>query len=390
MKYFIFQGNDHDCGFASLKMLLAHVARDKSYLFIPKPVKREGYSVDDLVKIANEYDFKLESFGCDDNYYVKMKTPCLTLIDKNHVIMVKKVDKKHITFYDPAYGKTKLKRDNFLARWRQIVIEISDDTKPRKIPKYRQEILPKKMKIFDTIISSVSVAILVGTFYLLNDTLNAIFSLVILGLFATFQIIENFLIHREIYHFDKSYISPFFYQVKNQNKLSYYEFIEFKRKYFSLNRNLLSSVLIAILITFLLCLNDFKNLFVLLALILVKILDNVLFGRVEEKKKKEIAEYEEKCFDGKGRTVEYATKANNLANLLVSQNSMKQIFYMFLSFALALVMMITTGNSGCNYVIFHFLLYYFGANSISSVLLSLSNRKEVKKEEQRFLDSCNL
>ena len=56
MKYFIYQGNDHDCGFAALKMLLANLAKDKSYLYIPKPAKREYYTLEDLNDIAK---FKL-------------------------------------------------------------------------------------------------------------------------------------------------------------------------------------------------------------------------------------------------------------------------------------------------------------------------------------------
>mgnify|MGYP003319725412 CR=1 FL=1 len=118
MKYFIFQGNNHDCGFASLKMLLASISHDKSYLYIPKVTKREYFTVDELANIANDYGVELGQFACDDDYFTKMQCPCITLIDSNHAVLVKKVTKRNITFYDPYNGRVKLKRENFLKRWK--------------------------------------------------------------------------------------------------------------------------------------------------------------------------------------------------------------------------------------------------------------------------------
>ena len=40
MTYFTYQGNDHDCGFACLKMLLATLNKNKSYLYLDKEGKR--------------------------------------------------------------------------------------------------------------------------------------------------------------------------------------------------------------------------------------------------------------------------------------------------------------------------------------------------------------
>ena len=68
----------------------------------------------------------------------------------------------------------------------------------------------------------------------------------------------------------------------------------------------------------------------------------------------------------------------------------KEIFYIFLSFAFAVAMMFATQNLGCNYVIFHFVMYYAGFVSYNQLLNTLSNRKENSKMERRFFDSCNL
>lgn len=386
---FIFQGNDHDCGFAALKMLLANLSKDKSYLHIPKAKKRSHFNLNDLIDIASNYGVDLESCGCNDEYYDSIAAPCLTLIDQNHVVMVKKITKKKIILYDPDAGIVKLKRDDFLARWRKIILEVNDDKNIKKLPKIRREILSKKLRIFEAVFALCSSIILVASFYFLNNKENAVFSFIFVGVFATFQIMENFILYKQVYNFDKKFIRPYFYQSRNKGKEKYKEFIDFKSKFFTSNRSLLSSVLVAFLIVFLLCFNDFKNVFVLLTLILVKMFEIFLFSDNSKRIRMKIAKYEQRCFNYPEQAAESAMQANSIANSQVLVNSIKQIFYMILCFVFALVMMLVTKNSGCNYVIFHFVLYYAGSTSINQLIEGLSLRKEKEKLAQRFLDSCN-
>lgn len=390
MKYFIFQGNDHDCGFTSLKMLMAHIQKDKSYLYIKKIRRKDEFTVNDICKEAGMYGLVLSSYSCDESYYEQLKTPSLTLIRGNHVVLIKKVARKKITYYDPEVGKVTLKKDQFLSIWSFIVIEVEKTEYMCKSAKLRRSILPLKLKIFESLISVISTATLIVTFYLLNNQENIAFSVMFLLLFLTAQCLENMIIHKEINFFDNTYIEPYFSRSKNQTKLSYLEFIGFKQNFFSNSRNLLSSALVAFMITFLLCLNDFRNLFALLALILIKLLDLLLSQKSNDEKKYQIERYEEKLVSDKVLSVDYAQKANKLASQVVSENSFKQILYIVIAFAFALGMMFFTGNSGCNYVIFHFGLYYVGFNSYSQLITGLSNRKEMYKMECRFYDKCNL
>lgn len=390
MKYFIFQGNDHDCGFTSLKMLMAHLRKDKSYLYLKKIRRKDSFTVNDICKEAGMYGLLLSSYSCDDDYYDQLKTPSLTLIRSNHVVMIKKVTPKKITYLDPEIGEVKLKKDEFISIWCRIVIEIESTDCMTTMVKKRRSVLPLRLRVLEATTSLISAAILIGTFYLLNNEQNAVFSILFLLLFSAAQIIENIIIYKEINFFDFNYIEPYFSRRSNQNKLRYLEFIGFKQNYFSNSRNLLSSILVAFMITFLLCFNDFRNVFALLALILIKLLDNFIFQKPYEEKKQLITKYENLCFSNKDQCADYAGRANYLANQTVSQNSLKQIFYIAVAFAFALLMMLVTGNSGCNYVIFHFGLYYVGFNSYSQLINGLSYRKEMFKMECRFFDSCNL
>ncbi len=390
MKYFIFQGNDHDCGFASLKMFLATISKDKSYLHIPKPKKRERYNLNDLARISKEYGVPLECYGCSKESYIELENPSLVLIDENHVVMVKKQNNRRIVLYDPGKGIVKMSKDEFLRRWRCVTLYTDYPECVTKIPKTRRRIVPKNLKILETISSILSSIILAGTFFLLNKAENYVYSLFFLFMFMFFQVIEKVILYKQIYNFDKEFIPRYFGLKKNCNKNMYEKYAYYKRTFFTYSRSFLASLLTGLIITFLLCLNDFKNILILIALVLLKLTEKTLFSRREEDRRNVIAELESKCFKETANTKDLALEANIKADGHIFNNSVKDIFYIFATFLFALIMMFATGNIGCNYVIFHFVMYFAGFSAYNQIVDGLSLRKEIQKEKCRFFDSCNL
>ena len=390
MKYFIYQGNDHDCGFAALKMYLATLFKDKSYLYIPKPSKRENYTVDDLAQIASRYGVELETCGCTKNYLESLEIPCITLIDESHVVMVKRRGKRFLTLYDPGRGVVKIKKEEFLRRWRCVIQYCDDLYITSKIPKIRQYLISPKLEVLTNSFSLLSAGLLILTFYLLNKAENFLFSLVFLSLFVACQILDRILLYKQVYSFDQKYIPKYFGVKENCNKKRYMEYADYKRKFFTSNRQLIASILVAFCITFLLCFNDFRNVFALLALILFKVLELLIFSRSEQNAKNYIAEIENRDFKDITSSRDNALEANIKADGQIFINSTKEILYIFLSFVFAVVMMFVSGAAGCNYVIFHFVMYYAGFNAYNRMLDGLSNKKEDKMLERRFFDSCNL
>lgn len=390
MKYFIYQGNDHDCGFAALKMYLAILAKDRSYLYIPKPSKREHHTLDDLYGIAQKYGVELEADTVTKTYYESLEVPAITLIDENHSVVVVKKTKRFITLYDPGRGKVKMRKDEFLRRWRLVILVAEHPEAVGKISKIRQHILPPKLEIISNAISLASLGLLITTFYLLNSKENFLYSFIFISSFLVFQIIDRALLYKQVHAFDLEYIPRYFSLKQNCTRQKYLEYVEYKRMFFSNKKQLISEILIAFCITFLLCLNDFRNAFVLLALILVKVLEILVFTRSENDRKNQIAETESRAFIINADCKNLCLQANVKADGAIFTNSIKEIFYIFACFVFAIAMMFLTGNSGCNYVIFHFVMYFAGFNAYNTMLSALSNRKEDKKAERRFFDSCNL
>ena len=362
MKYFIFQGNDHDCGFASLKMLLSHISKNKSYLYIPKPTKREKYTLADLVNIGAKYGVELEAYGIDKQGIDEIPELSLALIDENHVILIKRKRKRTIIVYDPAYGKVRMKKEEFKRRFRSVILICKDYSCIQKIKEKPKQIINLNLRILEISSSIVSAIVLVTLFYLLNTSNDYINSLIFLGAFLLFQIIEKLILYKQVYTFDSFYIPRYFSQTKNCNKQKYLEYANYKRSFFTFNRSILSSFLVALLITFLLCANDVKNAFVLLALIMLKLLEKIAFAKKSEDSKNVIAEIESQCFKNIENSSQLALEANMKADHHIFYSSLKEIFYIFMTFLFSLLMMFTTGNSGCNFVIFHFVMYFAGFN----------------------------
>ena len=390
MKYFIYQGNDHDCAFAALKIYLATLARDKSYLYIPKPSKREHYNLDDIAHISENYGVSLECYTCTSESYDYLEVPCITLIDENHTVMVKKKNKRYVVLYDPGRGIVKMKRDEFIRRWRNVLLFTEWPDNIKKIDKIRQHLLPPKLELFSALISLLSAGLLIASFYTLNRIENVFYSLIFLGLFIGFQITEKTLLYKQVYTFDNEYIPRYFDSKKNCSKEKYAQYNDYKRQFFTQHRHILADVLLAFTITFLLCFNDFRNIFVLIALVLIKILESILFSKKEQETRNYIAEIENSEFKTPTSSTELALKANMKADNHVFFSSIKEIVYIFGSFAFALGMMFLTNNSGCNFVIFHFVMYYAGFNAYNQLIEGLSKRKETQMMERRFFDSCNL
>lgn len=390
MKYFIYQGNDHDCGFAALKMYLAILAKDKSYLYIPKPSKREHHTLDELALIAEKYGVELVGNAVTKSYYDSLEVPAITLIDENHSVVVVKKNKNFITLYDPGRGKVKMRKDEFLRRWRLVILITEHPETVGKISKIRQYLLPPKLEIISNAISLASAALLISTFYLLNSAENFFYSLIFVFSFVVFQIVDRILLYKQVHAFDLEYIPKYFDNKQNCSRQKYLEYVEYKRMFFNNRKQIIAEVLLAFCITFLLCLNDFRNIFVLFALILTKILEIMLLSRKENDRRNSIAEVESKAFVGGADTKNLCLEANVKADGAIFAHSIKEIFYIFVCFIFSISMMFLTGNNGCNYVIFHFVMYYAGFNAYNTMLNALSNRKDDKKAERRFFDSCNL
>ena len=122
-KYFVFQGNDHDCGFTSLKILLALIFKNKKYLLLEKPNnKKKYYSYFDLGQIAIQQGVTLKMYEIEKKTQLlhNEKYPLLVdLVTKEkevHLVVLRKLTKKYAYLTDPNLGYLKIKLEDFFLK----------------------------------------------------------------------------------------------------------------------------------------------------------------------------------------------------------------------------------------------------------------------------------
>ena len=117
---FYIQYDAMDCGPACLRMIAKYYGkscslqylRDKSY------VTRAGVSLQGLREAAETIGMKAKCVLASFDYLVEeAKVPCIVHWDRNHFVVVYKISSQWIYVADPAFGKTRYRYDEFLARW---------------------------------------------------------------------------------------------------------------------------------------------------------------------------------------------------------------------------------------------------------------------------------
>ena len=390
MTYTCFQGNDSDCGFAALKMLLANKANNKSYLYIRKPSKKKEYTFYELIRYAKKYGFQLTSYEMPVEDFKSIPIDSLVLLKENHMVYLKKIGRRRVTYFDPALGKMSVPHKEFMNKWRGIVMECVNALEADDLDIPKPKLIPVWMDVIYYSLIAVIFASLMTGFYLINDQSSVVLTMVFLLLFAIVQLVENWYIIKELKYFDRRYLSLFFSQKKNQNMDKYKDYTEYKQNYFIVSKLLVSSLIMIVAFGALLCINDYRNTLVFIILLLVKTLDNLLFSRKEEKDAKDIATIESIAFDCERTLTHELTRANSLASKVALNKSLKRVAYMFLCLCLAVLMMSFSNVTSTNFVIFHFGIYVLVSDAFDHIIKFFSSSTDRKIKKARFLDDCDL
>lgn len=390
MTYFCYQGNDRDCGFASLKMLLANKTKNKSYLYIEKPQKKKNYSFYDLINYAEKYGVKLFAAEYSKEMYKELPQPCLVLIDKTHLVYLKKIGKNFATVYDPYEGKRIIKTKEFLEMWTGKAVQCESCENAERIKLRKPRMTPLWMDILHYCIAALAFSSLMLGFYLIKDDSSIVVTMIFLLLFGLTELVENWYIIKEFKFFDNKYISKFFSLKKNQNYKKYSFYTNFKTKYFITSKLLISNLIIIGAFSILLCVNDYRNIFIFLILFLLKMLDNSLFSKSEKDDLEDIEKLEAVAFDANELVIRNITKANKIASRSALHSSLKKTIYLFLCLVISIGMMMMSKVTSTNFVIFHLGVYFLMSESFEHIIKYFSNRKDYHLKQAQFFDECDL
>ena len=385
-----YQGNSSDCGFASLKMLLANKSKNKSYLFISKPVKKKEYTFSDIMRIARSYGFVLSAYSMPREDIKEIEKDSLALINEKHLVYIKRVGKKRIIYFDPAIGKVSVSHKKFKQIWTGYVIECVNTLDARPITNEKPKISSIWVEMFHYLIVGVIFASLMIGFYLIKDDSSIILTMGFLLLFAIAELVENWYIIKQLKLFDKRFMDKFFSRKCNQNLAKYKTYVDYRSNYFIVFKVLISNLIVITVFSALLCINDYRNVFAFLILLLIKALDINLSGKSDKDNIKNIDEAESSAFESGSQCLTKIKKANDLANRFALKVSLKKVIYLFICVCLALAMMVVSGVISTNFMIFHFGIYFLMSEAFDGIIRYFASSKDRKIKKAQFLDDCDL
>lgn len=390
MNYFCYQGNDHDCGFASLKMLLASLSHNHHYLNLKKKTKKEAYTFSDLVQIAAENGIKLNGWNIRFDELSEIKLPCLVLLKGNHLVLLKKISKKKVHFNDPGKGKITMSHEDFAKIFEEKALIADGKEKPFLCREKNPKIVPIKYTISHLLIGVISSALLMLDFYFMKDHENIVFVIVFLGLFILAELVENWYMFKIINYFDNQYLSKFFARNIDKNPENYQKYLNLKTSYFSSRKSSVLFGSFAVVFIVILAINDLKNLIVLGTLATYKILELFICQKGDQSTMDLVTNGESKAFDNPENTVSELRYINDIANGQTLKFACRKCIYTFVMFLLALFMMVINNQISVNYAVFHFGMYFIIGQGLEALFSYVSFHNENKKQIAQFIDKCDL
>ena len=392
-KYFCYQANDSDCGFASLKMLLAIRSKERGCLNIQKKNKRTNYSFADLIAIAKDYGLSLAGYRYEKKDNVSVKTPFLALLGHNHLVVVTRLNSFSVTYLDPAKGKIKTHRDEFNQRWSGDTLEVeSDKTENIKLvtPCKKTKLNSLFPKLVNFILSTSSLASLLLGFFFIKDDAYIFIPLILLGVFISIELVQKWYLIKQINLFDIRYAPIYFNDNANINREDLIEYNDFKKIYFTFENKIIISFAAAIIIIVALIINSPINALGVLFVLLMNVVSKILFKNKDDRQLDKIDRAEEGVIKSNNTSSADVLKICTLSNKYAFNISIRKCVYSFLILLLSFFMMLYSKIASVNFLLFHFGLYYVLNTYIDTLVSYTDQKREYEKSKARFLDKCNL
>lgn len=115
-----------ECGTTCLAMIFKYYGfyNIQSLLRELGEVSTEGTDLYKLSEVAESFGFKTEAYELEYDYLIKIPLPCIAHYEGIHFVVIYKATKDYVWVSDPAYGKDKYSRTNFMTKWNGVVLTL--------------------------------------------------------------------------------------------------------------------------------------------------------------------------------------------------------------------------------------------------------------------------
>lgn len=387
--FYVLQEDNYDCGFTCLKVLLANVNKDVNYLYLPNPKKeKEVYSYYELMEYASSLGFTLSAYLIKEKNELRLDDGLPMLFStstnsKAHMLLVYKINKKYVYYFDPHFGKKKMEKKQFIEIWDGGLLKL-DDFKKIPCPKKSKRLLSKKEELMMDIFEILASLCLTSGLCFINEKYPFYLPIIMFASFAIFEILLRsycLYVYKKID--ERTYNSEL--KVKKGRMKEFYLTLENNKKFeVSINLNSIYSVMSVVVIILFIAISGGYSLYYLFFGILFAFIDVMFISPYLAKKNLEIVELEENIDDDNIALIKLAhDKAYRYGKVMLLYR------YTVLGISLLgiVLIMALSGVISIPYIIFYLCINTFFYKSLVS---GLGMDETIKKHRQSKAHLSNL
>ena len=380
--FYISQLNESDCGFASLKMLLANVYQERDYLFIKQDEERGPDSYFDLIKIAQNYNVTLEGFKFKNKQTFKDwdDFPVIVTIQRsglNHAVTILKKKKNKLFVLDPDSSPKWVKLKDFIKFWDGTLLKVKNYDKE---PSNKPQVLNFEKKIKFKFISQLVQIFISLTFlaflFFLNDSFPPYIAVAIGGCYLIGEILFRHILIRMMDNLDLICVNKLKKVPKNSH-LFLTRLNDYKQTLITDKISLISNVIMALSLIFLMVFNGYWNSIIVFAIIVLTILDSVILKPIFSKKERFIYEKEKELCNAKTNSEFQSSYSDikKLSNKYAYLQYFKSIFILIFILLTIFVVLKVTNIVSLTSLLFYFMISLYLKKSISIIFEVQSKRR---------------
>ncbi len=115
-----------DCGTTCLAMIFKYYGyyNIQSLLVKLGEVTTEGTNLYSLAEVATQFGFQADAYEMSYEYLHTIKLPCIAHYNGVHFIVIYRVSEEYVWTSNPAFGREKLAKSEFLKKWNGIVLTV--------------------------------------------------------------------------------------------------------------------------------------------------------------------------------------------------------------------------------------------------------------------------
>lgn len=380
--FYISQLNESDCGFASLKILLANIYNDESYLFLKQDEDHGPYSYFELIRIAQNLGTTIEGFKLANKQNIQdwQDFPIIVTFKKedySHSVVVLKKRRNKFLILDPDSSKRWMSLKEFIKLWDGTLLKV---TKKRETPladvKIEKEGKIKYSFLSQIIQISLSICFLLFLFFL-DERFPIYVPLILALLYVIGEMFFRHILIRMMSDIDSFYINRLT-KAPKEPRLYLLRLNEYKSYLVSNKISIISNIILALSLIFLTIFNGYWNAIIVFVIIFATLIDSLVLKPIFYKKERKINEEERKL--EKVKNIEEFKKTYSKVKTL--SNKYAYGFY-FKKMSIIAIILFTiygvvtlTGDGSLITILFYFMISLQLQNAIKD-LFEIQNKRKL-------------